>query len=539
MNSPQYIPSFYFYKFAQGVSEPYTSLQAYRGGAIDQNGNILKAESSIDPLEYLIIKLKKIFDELPPGLTKAKLNNYMSTMQLFGEEVKQIGITDSEYIGLVESYIALHIDPSISYMELCEDMAAGGMGTPGTSPGYNTGSVSGYDPAMGTTKRTAPILKGLDNCEMFDVCPEEMGHFKGAKAWKHVPDSETKNYLQRYQRRNPKSHMAVRSVDPDTGESDLYWIQFKPLSFMEEYGLEGLSILNEDYDDDDDDFLILETKKQVMPRTHDDDNEQFQSHIKNLMDLHTNTKNRAHKSEYEARLISHIKNYHSVKGNPEHLKSYIDTAHSTILSPASANSKDTHAIHFDNNGGMNLKAIDVKDISNGDAYVSSEIFKNQFMEIPKIKDLLDTSTSHESEELRVRRGEQVSSAIKNEIDDYYQNNPTKEAAFHPKESSFMVKRNDGRFYMAGPEVLGLTSERKVRLSPTGHQRRSKKAGRPDPHPHLRRVTARRATRILDPLKGNPELSPVSISGDEYGSTGNMLDQDTLGRLNTILKPHLA
>jgi len=538
MNSPQYIPSFYFYKFAQGVSEPYTALQAYRGGAIDQYGNILKAESSIDPLEYLIIKLKKIFDELPPGLTKAKLNNYMSTMQLFGEEVKQIGITDSEYIGLVESYIALHIDPSVSYMELCEDMAAGGMGTPGTSTGYNTGSVSGYDPSMGTTKRTTPILKGLDNCEMFDVCPEEMGHFKSAKAWKHVPDTETKNYLQRYQRRNPKAHMAIRSVDPDTGESDLYWINFKPLSFMEEYHLEGLSILNEDYDDDDD-FLIMETKKQVMPRTHDDDHEQFQFHIKNLMDLHTNTKNRAFKSEYEARLINHIKNYHSVKDNPGHLKTYVDTTHSTILNPASASSKDTHEIHFDDNGGMNLKPIDVKDISNGDAYVSSEISKNEFMEIPRIKDLLDTSTSHESEELRVRRGEQVSSAVKKEMDDYYQNNPTKEAAFHPKESSFMVKRNDGRFYMAGPEVLGSTSERKVRLGETGHQRRSRKAGGPNPHPNLRRVTARRATRILDPLKGNPELSPVSISADEYGSTGSKMDQDTLGRLNTILKPHLS
>jgi hypothetical protein len=365
-----------------------------------------------------------------------------------------------------------------------------------------------------------------------------MGHFKSAKAWKHVPDTETKNYLQRYQRRNPKAHMAVRSVDPDTGESDLYWINFKPLSFMEEYHLEGLSILDEDYDEDDD-FLIMETKKQVMPRTHDDDHEQFQSHIKNLMDLHTNTKNRAFKSEYEARLINHIKNYHSVKDNPGHLKTYVDTTHSTILSPASASSKDTHAIHFDDKGGMNLKPIDVKDISNGDAYVSSEISKNKFMEIPRIKDLLDTSTSHESEELRVRRGEQVSSAIKNEMDDYYQNNPTKEAAFHPKESSFMVKRNDGRFYMAGPEVLGSTSERKVRLGETGHQRRSRKAGGPNPHPNLRRVTARKATRILDPLKGNPELSPVSISADEYGSTGSKMDQDTLDRLNTILKPHLS
>ena len=64
MAGPSYIPSFYFYKFAEGISAPYTSFQAFKAGAIDQNGNLLKPESSIDPLEYLIIKLKKIFEEL-------------------------------------------------------------------------------------------------------------------------------------------------------------------------------------------------------------------------------------------------------------------------------------------------------------------------------------------------------------------------------------------------------------------------------------------------------------------------------------------
>jgi len=242
MAAPPYVPSFYFNTFAQGISDPYTSLSAYQAGAIDANGNFLKPESSIDPLEYLIIKLKKIFAELPMGITKAKLGNYMSTMQLFGEEAKEFGITDSEFMGLVEANLLLNGHNDVSYIELCEDMGAAGMATAGTSPAYNTGSVSGYDPAMGTTRRTQPVLSGMDNCEMFDVCPEEMTSFKNAKAWKHVPDSDTKRYLQRYQRRNPKGHMALRSMNPDTGESDIYWIKFKPLSFMEEYKLDNLSL---------------------------------------------------------------------------------------------------------------------------------------------------------------------------------------------------------------------------------------------------------------------------------------------------------
>ena len=246
MNTPQYIPSFYFYKFAQEISEPFTSLQAYQAGAIDEHGNILKAESSIDPLEYLVIKLKKIFAELPSGMTKAKLNNYLSTLQLFGEEVQQIGITEGEYMGLVEGYIALYVNQNLSYIELCEDMSGGGMASAGTSPGYNTGSVSGFDPELVSgIQRRKPLLKGLDNCEMYDVCPEEMGHFKAAKAWKHVPDSETKTYLQRAQSRNAKK-IAVRSVNPDTGEQDVHWINYPTKSFVEEYDLRFLDILNEE-----------------------------------------------------------------------------------------------------------------------------------------------------------------------------------------------------------------------------------------------------------------------------------------------------
>lgn len=252
MNTPQYIPSFYFYKFAQGISAPYTELAAYSAGAIDSSGNVLKAESSIDSFEYLIIKLKKIFEQLPAGMTKAQLTNYLSTLQLFSEEVKAYDISDAQFAGLVEGYIALNINPNTSYIELCEDMGVGGggggagtIGTPVVS--NNQGGVGGYDPVMAPMQRRKPPV-GLDNCEMFDVCPEEMGHFKAAKAWKHLPNSETKTYLQRYQARNPKGKIALRSVNPDTGKQDIHWVDYSKKSFVEEFDLGFLDILNEKMD---------------------------------------------------------------------------------------------------------------------------------------------------------------------------------------------------------------------------------------------------------------------------------------------------
>jgi hypothetical protein len=226
MAGPSYIPSFYFYKFAEGISAPFTALQAFKAGAIDANGNLLKPESSIDPLEYLIIKLKKIFEELPFGMTKAKLGNYLSTLQLFGEEVAHFGITDSEYAGLMEGQLVIKGYPEVSYIALMEDMSAGGMASAGSSPGYNTGQVSGMDPVMAPMQRRKPVLKGLDSCEMFDVCPEEFKQFQGASDWKYVPDSDTKKYVRRYQLRNPEGTVALRSVDPDTGKSNVHWINF-------------------------------------------------------------------------------------------------------------------------------------------------------------------------------------------------------------------------------------------------------------------------------------------------------------------------
>ncbi len=241
MQHPSYVPSFYFQNFVSAISEPYTSLNAYSSGAIDANGNLLKPESSIDPFEYFVIKLKKIFEELPPGMTKAKLGNYLSAFNLFTEAAEQFNISKSEIQGLIEAHLILSGNHDVSFIELSEDMGAASMATPGTSPSYNTGSVSGYDaPMRPSVERRKPLLQGLDNCSMFDVCPEEFKQFKGAKSWKNMPDTETSRYIRRFQNRNPKGHVAVRSVDPDTGRSNFLWVNLSPTTLGEEFNLDGL-----------------------------------------------------------------------------------------------------------------------------------------------------------------------------------------------------------------------------------------------------------------------------------------------------------
>ena len=238
-SSSAYIPSFSISNFAQSVSAPYTSFGAYASGVIDANGNLLKPESSIDPFEYFVIKLKKIFEELPTNYTKARLNSYMSTFQIFNEEAEFFGIPKNHFLMFVEGYLQ-------GGLLLNEDMGAG-MAT-GGSPGSlgtaqvvpNTGTVMGYDKPMDSPLfRRSPV-------EMFDVDHNEFQNFKNAKAWKHIPDSPTKKYLKRFQQRNPTGKMAIRTKKPDTDEHDLYWITYPAKNFMEEFGLDMTDFLFEE-----------------------------------------------------------------------------------------------------------------------------------------------------------------------------------------------------------------------------------------------------------------------------------------------------
>lgn len=239
MGRPQYIPSFFFYKFAQSLADPYTSFEAYRAGNIDQRGNIIGNESSIDPFEYFVIKLKKILDELPPGPTKYKTGNLFGVMDLFSEEASQFGLSKDDFSILLEA--------ELMAKELNEDMAtgaaAGDIGTPANAPGANKGNVSGYDPVMGSMMTRSTPMNMFGAVEMFNVPSSEFKLFKVDKGY---PKTATGNYIRRYGHRNSNQKLAIR--DEETGE--IYWLPaVSKKSFAEQYGLDGLDLLNEEKSD--------------------------------------------------------------------------------------------------------------------------------------------------------------------------------------------------------------------------------------------------------------------------------------------------
>jgi hypothetical protein len=235
MGRPQYIPSFFFYKFAQTLADPYTSFEAYRAGNIDASGNITGNESNIDPFEYFVIKLKKILEELPPGSTKYKTNNLFGVLQLFSEHAENFGITNEDFQILVEA--------ELMAKELTEDMttggAAGALGTPAEAPGANKGNVSGYDPVMGSMATRSGPVNMFASVEMFNIPTSEYKLFKLDKGY---PKTATGNYVRRYGQRNSNQKLAVR--DEDSGE--IYWLPApNKKTFVETYNLKNLKLLDE------------------------------------------------------------------------------------------------------------------------------------------------------------------------------------------------------------------------------------------------------------------------------------------------------
>ena len=120
------ISSFYIQNFARDISSPITDLQAYKSGLVDENGNIIGQESSIDAYEYLIIKLKKIFSQLPGGMTKSSLASFLPALKMFTEEASWYGVDENQLSMFIEGYISSNTEGDLSYISLLEDMGTGG-----------------------------------------------------------------------------------------------------------------------------------------------------------------------------------------------------------------------------------------------------------------------------------------------------------------------------------------------------------------------------------------------------------------------------
>ena len=129
------VRSFTVYKFLTLLSSPFSSFDAFRKGIIDTRGNYVKdmeeafRNGSLDPLEVIIIKLKKIIaTSSDPGL-KSSLNNNLSTLDLFLNEMYQYNVLPHESLYLLENHCLKKGFSIIDF--LLEDMSVGAGGIPG------------------------------------------------------------------------------------------------------------------------------------------------------------------------------------------------------------------------------------------------------------------------------------------------------------------------------------------------------------------------------------------------------------------------
>jgi len=129
------VRSFTVYKFLTLLSTPFTSLDAFKQGFIDSRGNFkddantLLRQRQIDPLDMLIIKLKKFLSMVPDPNVKAKLNNQLSILDLFLSEMYNYEIEPHESLYLLETHCLKEGFSLIDF--LVEDMTVGSGDIPG------------------------------------------------------------------------------------------------------------------------------------------------------------------------------------------------------------------------------------------------------------------------------------------------------------------------------------------------------------------------------------------------------------------------
>lgn len=129
------VRSFTIYKFLTLLAAPFPSLDAFQKGFIDSRGNfkqnldqLLKA-NKIDPLEVIIIKLKKFLSMVPNPGVRASLNNQLAILDLFLSEMYKYEVNPHESLYLLETHCLKQGFSIIDY--LIEDMTVGSGDIPG------------------------------------------------------------------------------------------------------------------------------------------------------------------------------------------------------------------------------------------------------------------------------------------------------------------------------------------------------------------------------------------------------------------------
>ncbi len=107
------ISAFTVFKFIKMMSSPFTSMDAYKFGIIDEKGKFLKKvdslesnkeKKSVDAFNRLVINLKKIIEKVPDPKLKAQMKTLPTAMILLKDEVEKYGADGDFVISEIKNY---------------------------------------------------------------------------------------------------------------------------------------------------------------------------------------------------------------------------------------------------------------------------------------------------------------------------------------------------------------------------------------------------------------------------------------------------
>jgi len=108
------ISAFTVFKFIKMMSDPFTKMDAYKYGIIDDKGKFIKKvetltdtkeKKSVDPFHRLIINLKKIIQKVPDPKLKAQMKTLPTAMVLLKDEAEKYGADGVYVLSEVEDFL--------------------------------------------------------------------------------------------------------------------------------------------------------------------------------------------------------------------------------------------------------------------------------------------------------------------------------------------------------------------------------------------------------------------------------------------------
>jgi hypothetical protein len=122
------INSFTVFKFIKDMTTDFADMSFFKQGYIDKDGNYLRDSRKIPIYYRLIINLKKLVNQIPNPLIKAKAKNLVTAISLYAEEIEMMGGNSQIVLSEINKYL------ESKGLDLSEEMAVGGGAISGVTP---------------------------------------------------------------------------------------------------------------------------------------------------------------------------------------------------------------------------------------------------------------------------------------------------------------------------------------------------------------------------------------------------------------------